>query len=171
MRRLRGIVTAAGVTGAIALAGCAERGDRDGIDAESLPAELEARVVDIVDGDTIKVELPGGEIESVRYIGIDTPESVHPGEPVQCYAKRASRVNERLVAGRVVSLRFDAERRDRYGRLLAYVHRDGTFVNALLVRRGLARTLTISPNDSLAPLFERLEAAAGRAGRGLWGAC
>jgi micrococcal nuclease len=139
---------------------------------------LNAKVTDVVDGDTIEVELADGSEEDVRYIGIDTPESVKPDTPVQCAAKKASTVNERLVGGRGVTLRFDAERRDDYGRLLAYVYVPGggangrpLFVNAELVRRGLARTLTISPNDSFAPLFARLQATAGMAGRGLWGAC
>ncbi len=134
-------------------------------------AGVPALVTHVVDGDTIEVRLPDGAEEDVRYIGVDTPESVDPEEPVQCYAKRASHFNERLVGGRRVRLRFDRERRDVYGRLLAYVYRGSLLVNAALVRRGMARTLTISPNDSLAPLFARLERAAGRAGRGLWGAC
>jgi micrococcal nuclease len=96
---------------------------------------------------------------------------VAPGEPVQCYGRRASRLNEALVGGRRVRLRFDAERRDRYGRLLAYVYAGRLFVNAELVRRGAARTLTIPPNDAFAGQLARLEAAAGRRGLGLWGAC
>src|ERR671930_295765 len=105
------------------------------------------RVVRVVDGDTIRVELDG-HTERVRYIGIDTPESVKPGTPVQCFAKRASAANAALVAGRTVRLVGDVEQRDRYGRLLAYVYRepDGDFVNARLVRDGYARTLTIPPN-------------------------
>src|SRR5215218_9248099 len=97
------------------------------------------RVARVVDGDTIRVELPSGE-EAVRYIGIDTPESVKPGAPVECFAKRASAFNERLVAGERVRLVRDVEERDRYGRLLAYVYRqrDGLFVNAELVRGGYA---------------------------------
>ena len=128
-----------------------------------------SRVARVVDGDTIV--LSGGE--RVRYIGIDTPESVKPGTPVQCYAKAASHANQRLVAGQPVRLRFDAERRDRYGRLLAYVYRagDGLFVNAELVRRGYARTLTIPPDVSHAGEFRRLARSARRAGRGLWSAC
>jgi micrococcal nuclease len=129
-----------------------------------------ARVVRVVDGDTIEVE-SGGTTEDVRYIGVDTPESVKPGTPVQCYAKRASHFNGSLVEGRVVRLRFDRERRDDYGRLLAYVYADGRFVNAALVRRGFARTLTIPPNTSHASQFDRLATRAGRAGRGLWGGC
>jgi micrococcal nuclease len=70
-----------------------------------------------------------------------------------------------------MELVFGAERRDVYGRLLAYVHLGDRFVNAILVRRGLARTLTIPPNDRYAPVLHELEAAAARAGRGLWGAC
>jgi len=135
------------------------------------PRELSAVVTYVVDGDTIEVRLPDGSVEDVRYIGIDTPESVDPEQPVQCFGRRASAVNERLVGGRVVTLRFDAERRDDYGRLLAYVYVGSRLVNAVLVRRGVARTLEIAPNDSLAPLFSQLARAAGRAGRGLWGAC
>jgi micrococcal nuclease len=128
-----------------------------------------AVVARVVDGDTI--ELRGGE--RVRYIGMDTPESVKPGTPVQCYAKAASHENERLVEGQRVRLRYDAEREDRYGRTLAYVYRarDGLFVNAELVRRGYARQLTIPPNVAHESLFRRLAAQARAHGRGLWRAC
>jgi len=128
-----------------------------------------ATVARVVDGDTIV--LRGGE--RIRYIGMDTPESVKPGTPVQCFAKAASHENARLVAGRKVRLRYDAERQDRYGRTLAYVYRasDGLFVNAELVRRGYARQLTIPPNVAHAPLFGRLAAQARDRGRGLWRAC
>jgi micrococcal nuclease len=127
-------------------------------------------VVRAVDGDTIEVELDG-EREDVRLIGVDTPETVAPGEPVECFGERASAFTHRVLDGRTARLRFGVERRDVYGRLLAYAHRDRLFVNAALVRRGLARTLTIPPNDRFASLFRRLELKAGRAGRGLWGAC
>ena len=129
-----------------------------------------AAVTRVVDGDTVEVSL-GGTTEDVRYIGVDTPETVAPGEPVECFGKPASHFNERLVEGEDVRLVFDDERRDRYGRLLAYVYLGGTFVNAELVRRGYARTLTIAPNTDHAPLFARLQQAAGDAGRGLWGTC
>nr|MDQ4040647.1 thermonuclease family protein [Actinomycetota bacterium] len=105
-----------------------------------------------------------------RYIGVDTPESRGGAE---CFARAASAFNARLVAGRRVRLTTDVERRDRYGRLLAYVHRlpDRLFVNGELVRRGYATVLTIPPNVSRAPLFLRLQHTARRAGRGLWSAC
>jgi micrococcal nuclease len=140
-------------------------------DTQDGPRELGATVTEVIDGDTIEVRLDDGTFEDVRYIGVDTPESVDPDQPVQCFGRRAARANEAMVGGRRVLLRFDAERRDRYGRLLAYVSVGRRLVNAALARRGLARTLTIAPNDSLAPLFARLAGAAGRAGRGLWGAC
>jgi micrococcal nuclease len=131
-----------------------------------------ALVTRVVDGDTVVVRLDG-RLERVRLIGIDTPESVRPGTPVQCYAKAASAETEHLLAGRPVRLRFDAERRDRYGRLLAYVFRndDGLFVNAALVEGGFARTLTIPPNVAHAGLFARMAGDARRHRRGLWDAC
>ncbi|MFL5870686.1 MAG: thermonuclease family protein [Solirubrobacterales bacterium] len=134
------------------------------------PEPAAVHVTRVVDGDTIEVDYQGHN-EDVRYIGVDTPESVKPDTPVQCYALAASHFNERLVEGEDVRLTFDAERRDVYGRLLAYVHLGPTFVNAELVRRGYARTLTISPNTQHASLFDRLERAAADAGRGLWGRC
>ena len=132
----------------------------------------EGRVTRVVDGDTIHVQV-GGRDETVRYIGVDTPESVKPGAPVQCFAKRASAFNRRFVDGEQVRLVLDAEPRDRYGRLLAYVYRvrDKRFVNAALVRRGYAVPLTIPPNVAHAEQFRKLASAARRAGRGLWSSC
>jgi micrococcal nuclease len=131
-----------------------------------------AQVLRVVDGDTIRVRLDG-RTERVRYIGVDTPESVKQGTAVQCFAKRASAANAALVAGRSVRLVADVEQRDRYGRLLAYVYRepDGTFVNARLVRDGYARTLTIPPNVAHARELADLAAEARRERRGLWNAC
>jgi micrococcal nuclease len=111
-----------------------------------------ATVLRTIDGDTIQVRTADGAVERVRYIAMDTPESVKPGTPVQCYAEAAS---------------------DRYGRLLAYVYRepDGLFVNAELVRRGYAVPLTIPPNVRFAGRIAALAREARRAGRGLWSAC
>jgi micrococcal nuclease len=133
-------------------------------------ARSTAQVTRVIDGDTIEVRI-GGRTEDVRLIGVDTPETLKPGTPVQCFGPRASRFIKRLLEGRRVRLVFGAERQDDYGRLLAYVHLGRRFVNAILVRRGFARSLTIPPNDRYAPLFRRLELRAGRAGRGLWGRC
>ena len=142
---------------------------------QSPPAQPEgqaaqAQVSRVIDGDTIEVRISGGEDE-VRYIGIDTPETVKPGTPVQCFGPQASTENHKLVDGERVRLVFDRERRDVYGRLLAYVYTADGFVNARLVREGYARTLTIPPNTAHAGLFHRLARSAGRSGLGLWGVC
>jgi micrococcal nuclease len=142
----------------------------EGLWREEEPASAMAYVTRVVDGDTIEVRL-GGLEEDVRYIGVDTPETVKPGAPVQCFGPQASRFNHALVERRRVRLVFGVERRDVYGRLLAYVYLGERFVNAELVRRGLARTLTIPPNDRFAAQLKGLELAAARAGRGLWGGC
>ena len=131
---------------------------------------MSARVVRAIDGDTIEVAIGGGT-DDVRYIGVDTPETVKPGEPVQCYGPEASAFNHELVDGETVRLVFDRELRDVYGRLLAYVHADGEFVNAELVRGGYARTLEIPPNTARADRLNAIERTAADAGIGLWGAC
>jgi micrococcal nuclease len=143
--------------------------ERSGSSGEG-PGVVRAYVTRAIDGDTIEVRI-GERREDVRYIGVDTPETVKPGTPIQCFGPRASRFEHRLVEHRWVRLVFGVERRDVYGRLLAYVYRGDRFLNATLVRRGLARTLTIPPNDRFAALFDRLQRRAARAGRGLWGAC
>ena len=129
-----------------------------------------ARVERVVDGDTIVVRLDGRS-ERVRYIGVDTPESVKPGVRVQCFAKSAAKENRRLVLGRDVRLDYDAEARDRYGRLLAYVWRGDLLVNAELVRLGYGKPLEIAPNLAHAAELRRLAAAARRGRRGLWSRC
>jgi micrococcal nuclease len=144
-----------------------EAGSSEG---ESGPAAVRAYVVRVIDGDTIEARFDG-RVEDVRLIGVDTPETVKPGTPVQCFGPRASRFEHQLLEGRQVRLVFGVERRDVYGRLLAYVHLGLRFVNAELVRRGLARTLAIAPNTRFASRFRDLELIAARHGRGLWGVC
>jgi micrococcal nuclease len=137
---------------------------------ESVPASARAYVVRAVDGDTIEVRF-GGRVEDVRLIGVDTPETVDPDKSVQCFGPRASHFEHQRVEHRRVRLVFGVERRDVYGRLLAYVYLGPRFVNAELLRRGLARTLAIAPNTRFSSRFRRLEMAAALAGRGLWGMC
>ncbi|MFL5892163.1 MAG: thermonuclease family protein [Solirubrobacterales bacterium] len=150
--------------------GCGSNGGSGDADGPRAGSSVMARVVRVVDGDTIVARV-GGRNEYVRYIGVDTPETVKPDTPVQCFGPDASDENHRLVEGRTVRLTFDREVHDDYGRLLAYVHLGKRFVNAELVRDGYARTLAIAPNTSHAGEFQRLAAKAARAGRGLWGAC
>lgn len=136
-----------------------------------------ARVSRIVDGDTIVVRSvnrsgePSGAQRRVRYIGVDTPESVKPDTPVECFGKEAAAENRRLVEGRIVKLVSDKEAFDKYGRALAYVYVDGKFVNGELVAGGFARTIEVPPNTAKAGELNRLERVAIRTNKGLWGAC
>jgi micrococcal nuclease len=136
---------------------------------------LAGRVVRAVDGDTLEVRLDGGEIVTVRVIGVDTPETVKPDTPVQCFGPQASAFEHAHTEGRRVRLLVGVEPRDVYGRLLAYVWVLGPprprFLEVELLRRGLARTLTFHPNDRYAPRFEALERNAAKRGKGLWNAC
>ncbi|MSX01922.1 MAG: thermonuclease [Actinobacteria bacterium] len=136
---------------------------------------LNGSVIRVVDGDTIIVRLDGSD-ERVRYIGIDTPETVAPGRSVGCFGPQASKANKALVEGRDVRLVLDSEPRDRYGRLLAYVYlaadgASGRFVNRELVAGGYATAREYPPNTSHAAEFGELEAKARAANRGLWGSC
>jgi endonuclease YncB( thermonuclease family) len=127
-----------------------------------------AKVERVVDGDTF-VAMVGNRRDRVRVIGVDTPESVDPNRPDEPYGEEASTFAKHYLDGATVRLAGDAEPRDRYGRMLAYVWlRDGTFWNALLAAEGYAQQLTIPPNVTYAPLFRRLVAEARRNNRGLW---
>ena len=125
-------------------------------------------VAKVVDGDTI--ELTDGR--KVRYLGIDTPETVHPSKPVQCFGKEASDYNKSLVGGQYVRLVRDVEDKDKYGRLLRYVYmEDGTFVNLALVAQGYAYAYTYPPNVAHAKEFVAAQAQARTSGTGLWATC
>ncbi|MFZ9696204.1 MAG: thermonuclease family protein [Ilumatobacteraceae bacterium] len=130
-------------------------------------------VVSVSDGDTFTVELAGRR-EKVRLIGIDTPETKHPTKGVQCWGPEASAFTTSLLGpGTKVRLVRDAESRDRYGRLLAYVYLvDGNvFVNHELVRLGFARPYPFEPNTTHKATFADAAWEAQAARRGLWGAC
>jgi micrococcal nuclease len=159
------------------VAGCDAEGGSDPADRREAPGKSVWVEVDrVVDGDTAKVFYEG-ESQYVRYIGIDTPESVDPGSPVECFGKEAGDFNETLLDAGRVKLVFDEELRDRFGRLLAYVYVNDvtqgsqTMLNAEILRRGFAQTLTIPPNDAFSGRFAEIEAEAREAGRGKWSAC
>jgi micrococcal nuclease len=130
----------------------------------------EAVVRRVIDGDTI--ELSDGRL--VRYLGIDAPEVrrkvgdqwVVDPEP---FGLAATEANRQLVERRRVRLEYDAQRRDRYGRVLAYVYVEDRMVNEALVEAGYAQPMTIPPNVRYADRFRILAREARRAGRGLWG--
>lgn len=125
------------------------------------------RVAGVIDGDTIV--LANGE--KVRYLGIDTPETKKPKKLPDYCGQEAFAVNRSLVSGKEVSLEFDVEQRDQYGRLLAYVFTRDLFVNAELIRRGYAQVSTYLPNVRYRDLFLELQHQAIAQDRGLWGGC
>ena len=142
------------------------------MDGSGPSGPMTASVVRAVDGDTLVVRLDSGKRARVRVIGVDTPEDVAPGRPVQCWSRRAAAFTKAALEGRSVTLVLGREREDRYGRTLAYVQRsDGFDLEVELLRRGFARTLTIAPNDDRATHYRALERTARRTGAGLWGAC
>jgi micrococcal nuclease len=136
--------------------------------------EANATVSAEVDGDTIRVTLSDGSRETIRLIGIDTPETKKPGSPIGCFGPEASHFTAALIpVGTPVALELDIEQRDRYGRLLAYVRRaaDGLFVNEALATYGYAMVLTYPPNVAYTDHFVDAVAQARDQGRGLWTTC
>lgn len=158
------------------LSGCDDQRHAGG-DADLGPADTvlasNALVVGVVDGDTIDVVIEGRR-ERIRLIGIDTPETLKPETPVECYGPEASaRTAALLPASTPVRLERDVEPRDAYGRLLAYVYRaaDGLFINLQLVAGGFARPLPFEPNTAHAAAIASAASAARAQSLGLWAAC
>lgn len=134
-------------------------------------AEPEVRVVAVIDGDTIVVRFARGTTDTVRLLGVDTPETRHPTRGVECFGPEASAFTRRRLLGRVVRLEHDVERRDVYDRRLAYVLVGGRRFNDVLLRRGYARFLIIPPNGAHGRALLEAELDARRHRRGLWRAC
>ena len=153
-----------------ALAAASLAGWRLGTVRARTPGPGSAQVVAVVDGDTVDVTWSGHR-ERVRLLGVDTPETVDPHRPVGCFGPEAAAFTHRRLEGRTVRLRFDRQRRDHYGRLLAYVEVDGHRFNDDLLTGGYARLLVIPPNGLHGRAMLDEELAARSAGRGLWGAC
>lgn len=133
-----------------------------------------ATITEVVDGDTVKLESG----ETVRYIGIDTPETKHPNKPIQCFGKEASNKNKELVEGKEVLLEKDITNTDRYGRLLRYVYlpnpeasNEAIFVNELLVEQGYANVYTYPPDVKYDTLLKNAETTARKEQKGLWKEC
>jgi len=135
----------------------------------SMIATTTAEVVEVVDGDTIRV-LIDTQVQSIRYIGIDTPEPYRDELPA-CFSTEASQRNAELVEGRSVELVIDTENTDRYDRLLRYVYVDGVLVNQVLLEEGYAKVLPINPNTKFKERFKKAETQAKEAELGLWKAC
>ena len=147
--------------------------------ATAVPAPIArepATVVEVVDGDTIKVRLANGRVDTVRYIGIDTPETKDPRTSVECFGAEAAAKNAELVGGRVVELEKDISERDRYNRLLRYVWVAGDdgnerHANEELVKWGFAAASSYPPDVRYQERFGGLQRAAQTQKIGLWGSC
>jgi micrococcal nuclease len=129
----------------------------------------EAKVMRVIDGDTIVLE---GDVR-IRYLLIDTPETdTSDMSKSDCFGENAKQMNSDLVLGKTVKLHYDVECADRFNRTLAYITVDGQEINSLLVQRGYACVLHIPPNgESRVEEFRGLQLDAKNARRGLWGAC
>jgi micrococcal nuclease len=139
--------------------------------APNNPNIVLAKVVKVTDGDTIDVDLGNGNIKTVRYIGIDTPETVDPRTTVQCYGKEASNKNKEIVGNNIVGLEKDVSETDKYGRLLRYVYAGDLLVNQLLVAEGYAISSSYPPDIKYQDKFRQAEQQARNANKGLWGSC
>lgn len=127
----------------------------------------------VSDGDTLSVTI-GKHTETIRLIGVDTPETVHPTKPVQCWGPEASAHTKNILpTGTKVFLARDVEARDKYGRFLAYVYRasDNLFINKELIINGWARPYPFEPNTSLSVDFAEAAAQAQQNQLGLWAHC
>lgn len=125
----------------------------------------------MIDGDTVVVRLTNGREEKIRVVGIDTPETVDPRKPVQCFGPEASRRMHVLLDGRAIELQSKPdEDRDKYGRLLRYISSGGKDIGAELIVEGYARSYIYFPHPRLS-LYNALQREAKAAKRGLWGAC
>ena len=136
---------------------------------EPSPDALSYEVICAIDGDTLLVSVFGAET-TVRLIGVDAPESVHRDQTKNTpEGALASQWMKRYIEGKRVTLEYDQELQDQYGRTLAYVYTDGIMVEDVLLAAGMARTLTMEPNTRYQHHFELLEKQAREGGTGFWG--
>lgn len=140
----------------------------------------EARVIRVVDGDTIHV-LFNGQKYKIRMIGVDTPETVHPNKPVEYYGKEASNFTKKSLSNKTVYLQKDVSETDKYGRLLRYIWLSrpssnepseeeiiNNMYNAILVKEGYAQAYTYQPDSKYSNLFTRLQRDAREQNIGMW---
>ena len=136
---------------------------------EEFSGDVAYRVLRVIDGDTVEIDYEG-KTTAVRLIGVDTPETVHPNQPVEPYGKEASNFTKNLLMGESVYLRFDVDRTDKYDRLLAYLYRvpDGLFVNLEIVRQGYGHAYIRFPFKH-SELFQHYAEKASEVGKGVHG--
>ncbi len=138
--------------------------------AQEIPQDYHP-VMAVVDGDTVKVNIDGKE-EALRLIGMDTPETVDPRKPVQCFAKEASAKAKEILTGKRVKLEADPSQgeRDKYDRLLRYLYlEDGTLYNQMMIEEGYAHEYTYNTPYKYQEEFKQAEARARESKKGFWG--
>jgi micrococcal nuclease len=169
---VRVVTVAALVPVALLASGCAGSSDGGATSPRSIPANADGpfRVDHVVDGDTVWVRRDG-RVVKIRLIGMDTPETVDPRKPVQCFGREASAQAKRLLTGAQVYLAADEtqDRRDRYGRELDYLWlADGQFFNQIMIRQGFALEYTHDLPYHFQDAFRAAQREAERQSRGLW---
>lgn len=139
-------------------------------DAETTDGRIPATLDRVVDGDTIRITMNDGSEETVRLLMVDTPETVHPEEPVQPFGPEASSfVKQKLPEGSSIEVEIDTTTRDRYDRFLAYIWRGDEMINKQLLEEGLARVAYVyEPNTRYESTFREIEQEARQAERGIW---
>ncbi|WP_152394971.1 thermonuclease family protein [Paenibacillus guangzhouensis] len=136
--------------------------------ASTNAGDTNAKVVKVVDGDTLDVEF-NGKTERIRLLLVDTPETVHPSKPVEPFGPEASKFAKETLSNQRVKVEFDVSERDKYGRLLAYVWIDGKMFNELLLEKGLARVAYVyPPNVKYVDQFRAIQSKAQKAELGIW---
>jgi len=131
-------------------------------------ADTNAKVVKVVDGDTLDVEF-NGKTERIRLLLVDTPETVHPSKPVEPFGPEASKFAKETLSNQRVKVEFDVSERDKYGRLLAYVWINGKMFNELLLEKGLARVSYVyPPNVKYVDQFRAIQSKAQKVELGIW---
>ena len=126
-----------------------------------------ATVVRVIDGDTIEVDLDGSRY-TVRYIGINTPDTNRPSRGVEFFGPEASARNRELVEGKTVRMELDVSSTDRFDRLLRYVYVDDEMVNATLISEGFAVASAFPPDTKFVDRFENIQIQAMENRRGAW---
>lgn len=171
------------VIGAVLLTGCScgseDGGPSSGASLETTAGvgtpvteitltSVAATLLQVIDGDTIRVRMSGGREEKVRYIGIDAPELAHADAPGEYLGEEATAHNAALLTSGPLRLQTDVDERDDFGRLLAYVWAGEVFVNERMVRDGYARARDYPPNLALQDRLWEAQDEAREAGIGIW---
>lgn len=127
-----------------------------------------ATVERVVDGDTLKVKMLNGKTDRVRLLLVDTPETKHPKLGVQPFGPEASAYTKKRLEGQEITLEFDVQERDQYGRLLAYIWIDNELYNEELLAKGLARVAVFPPNTKYVDEFKKIQEQARKSEKGIW---